>query len=156
MELEAHVEAQENEVHVEPQAKSPVGSEALKPQLVDVLVLPDISGLGEKRALKFPQHLEAVLHVGFYLDVSRLVGDDEERVHLAESRPERPDLPAAHAARAAAVELLLERKRHRVAVIPPDSSVKPERQRLAVVAPETESLAQREGQLHILVVRQAI
>ena len=66
---------------------------------------------------------------------------------------ESPRLPPPHAARASAVELLLERQGRRVPVRLAASGVKPEGKGLRLVAAEAEHLRQLQFRPHILTVR---
>ena len=115
--------------------------------------VPDVAGVREEGAFQFPDDREAVFDIGFHLEVARLARNEEVLgPGLYAARAQGAGLPAAHAVRAAGIELLLERDGGGVAIAVAGAHQEAERHRLGVPAAEAERVAQLQFAAHILGV----
>ena len=157
IDLGAHVDADEDEVQVDADTHAPVGGDGVEGEVaaLEPLVFPQVpyvTDIGKKRSFQFPDDREAVFDVRFQLEVARLAGNQEVLVGLHVARSQRAGLPAAHAVRAAGVELFFERNRGGVAVAVTGADQEPESHRLRIVA-KADGLAQLQFTADILGIR---
>ncbi len=159
IDLGAQVDADQDEIQVDPDAQTPVSGNGVEGKGSDIISqipcqIPDVSGIGKGGSLQFPEQRETVFQVGFHLEVGRLAGDQEVlRPGLYIARTQGTGLPAAHAVRAAAVELLFKWDAGRVPIGITCASQEAERERVLVPASEADGLSELQFALDVLGIR---
>ena len=113
-------------------------------------VVPHIAHIQEGGSFEAPEQRETVLDVRLQADIARLVRDDEGLVQGGTARTDAAGLPAAQAARAAGIELLLERQRLGVAIRITDTGQQARRQGMLLLLAEGPCPADRALETHIL------
>ena len=159
-EADTHVQANQNQVQVEPEAETPVHGNALrkvgKAELARGILSgeePYVAGIHEQGPFQLGNEREAILYVGFYLEVANLAGNGKTIGSVGGAGAQGAGLPAPHGHGAAGVKVLLYRRRRGIAIGKGGSALPVQGQRLPVFLAEAENLAQVQVKTDILRIR---